>query len=347
MALTLAAANARSKRSRRLRRVSLALFALTGGCVVRAPASAEDLSLLAGVTDTNDHSSGTYAWGLEYRQQLLPHLDASFGYLNEGHLPNNHRDGAMLQLWADTGPWSWYRRLSFSVGAGPYVYFDTRYDINFQGYSNLHGVGLIVTGRARFELSPQWYTVLDISQVAAIAPGTRTITLGVGYSLDSLFASLTDTDQGVSRADTAIAPNEVGVFLGETTLNNLSSNKSNDYGVEYRYRATRHFEVSGSFLEESNGAFNRHGGLTAEAWLVQDFFRQGQLMTGIGAGPYVALSSYDTSDGREGASVVGMVSMTLAWRFTRSLVMRAVWHRGFTGDDQDRDVITLGLALRY
>jgi hypothetical protein len=63
--------------------------------VLCARAEAEDLSLLAGVTDTSDHTSGTYAWGLEYRQQLLPHFDASFGYLNEGHLPNDHRDGAM------------------------------------------------------------------------------------------------------------------------------------------------------------------------------------------------------------------------------------------------------------
>ena len=39
--------------------------------------------------------------------------------------------------------------------------------------------------------------------------------------------------------------------------------------------------------------------------------------------------------------------MTLGWRFTRSLLVRAVWHRGFTGDDQDRDIITLGLALRF
>ena len=39
-----------------------------------------------------------------------------------------------------------------------------------------------------------------------------------------------------------------------------------------------------SFLEESNGAFKRHGGLMGEAWLVQDFFSERQFMAGIGAG---------------------------------------------------------------
>jgi hypothetical protein len=321
------------------------LLTLACAWALAGPAAAEDLSLLAGVTDTNDHTSATYAWGLEYRQQLLAHLDASFGYLNEGHLPNDHRDGAMVQLWADTGPW--HRRLSFSLGVGPYIYFATREEINYQGYRNDHGVGVIATARARYAISPQWFALLDLSQVAGVAPGTRTIMLGAGYSLDSFFASLADSGASGAPADTDVVPNEVGVFTGETTLNNLRSNKSTDYGAEYRYRAARHLEFSGSFLEESNGAFRRHAGLTGEAWLVQDFFPQRQLMAGIGLGPYVALSSYDTSDGRTGASVVGMASMTLGWRFTRSLLVRAIWHRGFTGDDQDRDIITFGLALRF
>jgi hypothetical protein len=320
-------------------------LALACAWLLTGRAGAEDLSLVAGALETNDRTSGTYAWGLEYRQQLLTHLDASFGYLNEGHVPNNHRDGAMLQLWADTGPWR--RRLSFSLGVGPYIYFDTQQEINYQGYRNEHGVAVIATARMRYALSRDWFTLLDFSQIAGVSPATRSVTLGVGYSLDNFFAALTDAGVAGPPADTAVVPNELGVFSGETTLNNLRSNKSTDYGVEYRYRATRHLEFSGSFLEESNGAFKRHGGLTGEAWLVQDFFSERQFMAGIGLGPYVALSSYNTSDGRSGASVVGMASMTLGWRFTRSLLVRAVWHRGFTGDDQDRDIITLGLALRF
>jgi hypothetical protein len=251
----------------------------------------------------------------------------------------------MVQVWADTGPWR--RRVSFSVGVGPYIYFDTRQDINYQGYRNAHGVAVIATARMRYAISQDWFTLLDLNQVAGVSPATRSVTLGVGYSLDNFFAALTDAGVVGPPADTAMVPNELGVFTGETTLNNLQSDKSTDYGVEYRYRATRHVEFSGSFLEESDGAFKRHSGLTGEAWLVQDFFSERQFMAGIGLGPYVALSRYDTSDGRTGASVVGMASMTLGWRFTRSLLLRAIWHRGFTSDDQDRDIITLGLALRF
>jgi hypothetical protein len=319
--------------------------ALACAWLLTGRAEAEDLSLLAGALETNDRVSGTYAWGLEYRQQLLTHLDVSFGYLNEGHVPDNHRDGAMVQLWADTGPWR--RRVSFSLGVGPYIYFDTRQDINYQGYLDAHGVAVLATARMRYAISQEWFMLLDLNQVAGVSPATRSVMLGAGYRLDNFFAALTDAGVVGSPADTAVVPDELGVFTGETTLNNLQSNKSTDYGVEYRYRATRHLEFSGSFLEESDGAFKRHAGLTGEAWLVQDFFAERQFTAGIGLGPYVALSRYDISDGRTGAGVVGLASMTLGWRFTRSLLVRAIWHRGFTSDDQDRDIITLGLALRF
>jgi hypothetical protein len=68
---------------------------------------------------------------------------------------------------------------------------------------------------------------------------------------------------------------------------------------------------------------------------------------GLGVGPYVALSTYHTDDGRVAASVVGLASMTVSWRMSRSLTLRVNWHRGFTGDDQDRDIVTAGLGWRF
>jgi hypothetical protein len=300
--------------------------------------AAEEVSLLAGVTDAQ--GSETYSWGMEYRQRLLSYLDASVGYLNEGHLPDHHRDGAVLQLWADTGFW---HDFSLSVGAGPYVYFDTEYFTNYQGYRNLHGVGLIFSGRLSYAVSRSWFASLDVNQVLAADPGTRTVMFGVGYRLDRLLSGLDHPQPTPSVADVA---NEIGLFAGQTTLNNLSSNKSTDLGVEFRHRATRHLELSAAVLDESSGAFGPHAGLMGEAWLVKDFFSR-QLTAGVGLGPYAAFSTYHTSDGRTGASVVGLASLTLGWRFSRFLVLRCSWHRGFTGDDQDRDILTAGLGWRF
>jgi hypothetical protein len=307
-------------------------------------ALAEEISLLAGVTDTDDHISGTYAWGLEYRQPLLAHLDASFGYLNEGHLPDHHRDGGMLQVWATTG--GWRDRLVLSVGAGPYWYFDTQSDDNFQGYRNQHGVGAVLSARASYSLSYQWYVLLDANQVVLANPGTRSLLLGVGYRLArSPGLEWQQADQSGGSAAPGLR-NEAGFFAGETTLNNLSSNKSTDFGFEYRRRCTSHLELSASVLEEATGAVQSHASMLGEVWAVQDFF-DGRFVAGLGAGPDAALSAYRTADGRSGASVVGLASMTIGWRFTAPVVLRASWHRAFTNDDQDRDIITLGLGLRF
>jgi hypothetical protein len=304
-------------------------------------ARGEELSLLGGVTDTDDHSSASYAWGLEYRQRVTDHFYASFGYLNEGHLPDHHRDGAMLQAWIDSGPWQ--KRFAFAFGVGPYVYFDTRDDDNYAGYRDQHGVGMILSGRVSYSISAQWFALAEVNQIVATTTGTRTAMLGVGYRLDSFIEALDRAQRDPPRTS---LENEIGAFVGETTLNNLSSNKSTDYGIEYRYRAARHFEFSTSVIDESDGAFGRHGGFAGEAWVVQDLL-DNRLTAGLGVGPYIAFSSYQTPDGRIGASLVGLASMTCSWRFTSRLALRANWHRGFTGDDQDRDTITVGLAWRY
>lgn len=304
-------------------------------------ARAEEISILGGVNSGDDPSGGTYAWGLEYRQRLLAHLDASFGYLNEGHIPGHHRDGAMLQLWADSGPWG--GRFSAALGAGLYAYFDTEQDSTSRGYRDDHGAGLILTARLSMVLTRQWFALLEVDQVAFTDLSTRALMLGVGYRLDSLLDKL---QGGAQAGAVAEVPNELNVFGGVTVINNLTSERSSVFGLEYRFRPAPHFELSGSVLDDAAGPDGRHAGLTAEAWVVQDFLSR-QLSVGLGIGPYVALSSYHTDDGRLAASVVGLASMTVSWRMSRSLALRLNWHRGFTGDDQDRDVVTAGLGWRF
>jgi hypothetical protein len=314
------------------------------GVGASATTMAEELSLLGGWTGTEDHTSASYAWGLEYRQRLLAHLDASFGYLNEGHLPGHHRDGEMLQLWADTGLWR--DRFALSFGAGPYVYFDTQFHYNFQGYLNQHGVGVILTGRVMYSPSRRWFALLEANQVVVTGAATRAVMLGAGMHVDSFIAGLERTPQSDQTTAVSDGSNELGFFGGQTTLNNLSSNKSTDLGVEYRRCAARHLEFSASLIEEGDGAVGRHAGIAGQVWVVQEFLAR-QLEVGLGVGPYAALSAYQTADGRAGASVVGLASMTVSWRFARSLALRFNWYREFTGDDQDRDIVTLGLGWRF
>jgi hypothetical protein len=318
---------------------------MLGISLAAAPAAAEEISLLGGLTDSDDHTTGSYAWGLEYRQHLLDHLDASFGYLNEGHISGHDRDGAVLQLWGNTGPW--FDRFSLSFGAGPYAYFDTQSLYTGIGYRDHHGVGLALSGYLSYPLTSHWFAVLQLDQV--IAPGdvgTRTVMLGMGYRLDSFIETLARSGQDDQSAAVSAASNEIGLFIGETIINDPSSDHSTTFAIEYRRRMMEHVDLSASLLDEGEGTDGRHAGVAGEVWLVQEFLA-GRLVTGLGLGPYFALQRYDTADGRSGASVVGLASMTGSWRFTRVLALRFTWSRGFTGDDQDRDILTAGLAWRF
>jgi hypothetical protein len=311
-----------------------------------APAGAEEFTVLGGVTDTDDHTSGSYAWGLEYRQRLLAHLDATLSYLNEGHIPDHHRDGAALQLWGTTS--LWHERFELALGAGPYLYCDTQFEPAApDGYRDYHDVGALVTGAVSYALAGNWFARLEISQV--IAPGnvgTRTVMLGVGYRLQSAIDQLNRSWGNTAQATPGDAANELGLFYGQTIINGAHADASSAFGVEYRRRILQHLELSASLIDDGDGLDGHHMGMTGDAWLVQDFM-SGHIVLGVGLGTYFSFESYQTVYRTPAASTVGLASMTVAWRLTRALDLRLVWHRGFTGDDQDRDIVTAGLGWRF
>jgi hypothetical protein len=86
-------------------------------------ANSQEFSLLGGEVKNADSRDSSYSWQLEYREAVGDHFAASFSYLNEGHVPNHHRDGHAIQLWGRTDFFN--RSLSLAAGVGPYFYFDT------------------------------------------------------------------------------------------------------------------------------------------------------------------------------------------------------------------------------
>src|ERR1700676_806773 len=83
--------------------ISCHFVARLGGCllcIVGAEVTADELSLRGGAIEASElhRRSGTIAF--EYRHDLAWPFAFSAGYTNQGHLPNHHRDGVALQLWA-------------------------------------------------------------------------------------------------------------------------------------------------------------------------------------------------------------------------------------------------------
>jgi hypothetical protein len=304
-------------------------------------AEAEELAAFKGATDTDDHTSGSYSWQLEYRQLLSPFLDASFAYLNEGHLPGRHRDGVSVQAWIDTPRWR--NRVDFAVGIGPYFYSDTQTQDSAAGFRNYHSVGELLTGSLTYRWDNGWFVRLDLSEIHT--PGdisTHTLVLGAGYSLDRFAESLSGA---FNRNTMPFSGSELGCFVGQTIDNSLSSPRSGNLGVEFRQGVAEHFELSAAWLNEGDAGGHRDG-VVGEFWVIDPLANR-TFSVGAGAGAYIAITQREAADGQAPASAEGVVSMTASWRFAKPLVGRITWTRSVTSDDHDRDIITVGLAWRW
>jgi len=105
-----------------LTRISLTAPFLVGSLLIFSRiASAQEFSLLAGPLVSD--SANSYSWDASYREGLGRYAAWSFSWVNEGHIPDHHRDGQALQFRGRLPLLS--NRLELSAGVGPYRYFDT------------------------------------------------------------------------------------------------------------------------------------------------------------------------------------------------------------------------------
>ena len=100
------------------------------------PSRANELSVLAGVTEGIDGGGGSYAWQAAFRYNFLRNFGASLSWINEGHFEEHKRDGFAAQGWGRVSLLD--DRLSIGVGAGVYQYFDTKL-LPAGNHENVHG----------------------------------------------------------------------------------------------------------------------------------------------------------------------------------------------------------------
>jgi hypothetical protein len=106
---------------RTMRRYGLFLLGLL---LIPSLATAQDLSLLVGLTETAVSTTSGRAWQLEFREALGRYLAVSGLYVNEGHVRGHKRDRLAPQLWGRVPLFR--QRVSLNFGGGPYRYFDTQ-----------------------------------------------------------------------------------------------------------------------------------------------------------------------------------------------------------------------------
>jgi hypothetical protein len=303
-----------------------------------ATAAAQEISFLGGAMKSDNPDAHSYAWMLSYTHDLNENFAASFTWLNEGHVPNHHRDGHSVQLWARStflDP-----RFTLGVGAGPYRYFDTTVANNGGSYSDAHGWGGMYSLAARWQTSGSMYYEARINRVGGGKDIDSTeFLVGLGWKLDQDGAAIYDEARGGGAAKR----NELTLFLGQTIVNSFESEHSVASSLEYRRAFTPVIRGSVAWINEGDARLIRRNGVTAQGWL-EPSFSGDRFSLGVGAGAYIAVDQYRQGD--HGAFASGIITMTTAYHW-RDWTARFSWHRIVSNYDRDSDIMLLGVGRRF
>lgn len=302
-------------------------------------ARAGELAGFDGRLESNESGSKTYTWGLEYREPLFGHFAAGLTWLNEGHLPHNHRDGQAAQLWWHSGkePKGWV----FEAAIGPYRYYDTHALHPDPAFHDAHGWGALASAAVDWYFANHWFSFLRANQVAASDKyGSTSLAFGLGYR----FASPPD----LAAADKSAGSTtrwEIDGLLGERVGNTRHSETGMSESIGVRRVLSEHIAASASFIAGQGTLLNWRAGFSAQLWLQQRL--TSRLSAGAGAGAFMVSEDDSLANTDPPSHLAAIFSVTIAYAITPRWSTRVVWDRIGTGDDRDCDILQLGAGYAF
>ena len=308
-----------------------------------SPAFSQDAYILGGLINSHEDHSSSYSWQISYMEGLGDHFGWSFSWLNEGHLPDHHRDGPTLQLWARTDILN--RRLSLSAGAGPYFSFDTQH--KFDGsYRNEKDWGGVFSLAVTWNTESRWLLQARVNNVW-LNRNIDTISLlfGVGYQLDP--EPLPGTRTTGSPQTWSKTNNEITALLGRCIVNGPHDN-SFAFGIEYRRGIARYLEWTVGYIDEGDNTAIDRKGITTQLWPKRSFFDD-RLTLGVGFGVYLAVDKRRNPESDIGneAIIAGLITFTGSYHLSRRFLIRMSLSRTITDYNRDTDIILAGLGYRF
>lgn len=319
--------------------ISAALLWLTS----TTQAHAQEFSLFGGGSRAS--SINTYTWAFSYEEGLGKSYATSFTWLNEGHVPQHHRDGQLIQFWARVPIAS--PQFVMQAGLGPYRYFDTTSAEQGGSYSNVHGWGIVYSVRASWYASNRWVTQLQVNRIhVPRGPDSTGVMLGVGYQLDA--PDTPGPRNWAAHSPRNAASNEVALYMGKTIANSTSSPDAFGGAIEYRRSLTNNVDWTLGYLHEGSSKLARRAGFTSQLWLTRPFLAN-KVTLGVGAGAYYAIKENENcaSPGSGAGKFSAIVTIAGAYRFNPRWDARIEWNRVVTRYDRDTDVILTGIGYRW
>jgi hypothetical protein len=325
-----------------------ALLAL--GVLVPGGARAAELDAYAGRLQATGGGDDATSWAIEYRQSLAEHFAASFSWLNEGHLPLNHRDGPAAQLW-------WRSRadgpgLMFEAGLGAYRAYDGTWEPG--GYYPVvaHRWAGLGSAAVDWYFGNGWFAYLRANRVQAISDFSSTgLVAGVGYHFADRAGLAAAAD--AAAGDGSALRWEIDGYYGTRIPNSHPTPHDASDGFDVRGKLTDHVALSFTTLNVGGQPFDWHHGVALQLWLEQQLGASlsvgasvGALLTKIPPTP----PGYDPSERGlilDNSSLPFLVTgVTVGYALTPRWVARVVWDR-VAGGFSDCDIYLVGAGYRF
>jgi hypothetical protein len=313
-------------------------------------AYAGELDFTAGVEHSTPETGSTYTWGVEFRQPFSEHLAASFTWLNEGHLVDHHRDGQAVQAWWRSRPDG--PGLLFEAGLGPYHYYDTTDATAVTtasgtqiAFENAHGWGVLASAAMDWYFKSGWFAMLRVNDIEAAGKVRSTALIGgVGYR----FGDGSERNFHWSDSWLAVDPprSEADIMFGRAVLNSFRSEGAMAQAISLRTKLSRHFAASLTYTQARNVPLDWHSGTAIQLWAEAPL--TSSFTAGAGVGAFITSDRSNTVPaGYSATNPAGIVGLTLAYSISSRWIARAIWNRVTTRDDDDSDIVLVGVGYRF
>ncbi len=308
-----------------------------------SPADAQELYVYGGTVRHSETGDTSYTWGFEYLEWLGEHSAFSISWLNEGHLPDDRRDGQSFQFWGGTTVYD--QRLVLAAGIGPYFYYDT-VKATDDGSRNTRGLAALFSLTATWHIENSWLIQLRANFVETQSSlDTGALAIGVGYQLDP--SPLPGPAAGTTPQVKNTRSREIMLLAGRTIINKFDTPTATAVAVEYRQDMGRHLEWTIGWLSQGNDHRTYRGGPLTQLWLVRTFFNE-CMSLGAGAGVHIDFLREDPNPNDEKITTFAAVtSITAAYRCYEHWLVRLSWNRVITDYHRDADVIMGGFGYRF
>ena len=307
---------------------------------------AQELSVLGGVTTSGAFNRSAKAWQVDYRQDFYQYFDASIAYVNEGHFSDHKRDGTAWEGWANLPLFD--DRVSLSVGAGLYYYFDTQPTAGGDSV-DVHGTAPIFSATLTGYLDDRWFYRVVVNRISPKSDiQTNEVMVGVGYWFGPNRKPQGAVPNQGSPEPAFVTPPELTVFGGQSVVNTYFDEKAWAGAVEYRQGVLPHVDGTATYIYEGNPKTVRRSGVAAQLWAVNTFIDK-DTSVGIGVGPYFFIDRRHPSNRFRDtpAAIAPLVSLTIARQISETWTTRLVWDRVTSSYNRDSDIFLLGLGYQW